>query len=134
MRYATAQGLPPAAWGCSPGCCAPSTPGTSAPRRCWSSCGDHWRADGHGQRTISPVRSGEQIVMGSPETEPQDREQDPYWTDDTSLFEGAFRYTHNAPTTVRARLHVEEEAYRLEAADPESSRIAHTTGTRSYIM
>src|SRR5437867_4383242 len=71
--------------------------------------------------------------MGSYEMEPPEHEHDPYWTDDTSLFEGSFRYTHNAPTTVRARVHVDEERYRLEAADLESSLIAYKTGTRSYV-
>src|SRR5919199_5147868 len=69
--------------------------------------------------------------MGSRE---RDSERDPYWTEDTSLFEGSFRYFRGSPSIVRCRIHVDEEAYRLDAADLESSLIAQKAGSRSYVL
>jgi hypothetical protein len=70
--------------------------------------------------------------MGSREMEPA--EQDPYWTEDTALFEGSFRYFRGFPSIVRSRIHVDEEAYRLDAADLESALIPHGAGLRSYVL
>jgi hypothetical protein len=70
--------------------------------------------------------------MGSHEQEPA--EQHPYWIEDTALFEGSFRYFRGFPSIVRSRIHVDEEAYRLDAADLESALIPHGAGRRSYIL
>jgi hypothetical protein len=69
--------------------------------------------------------------MGSRE---RDSEQDPYWSEDTSLFEGSFHYFRGSPSIVRARIHVDEEAYRLGAADLESALISQKAGSRSYVL
>src|SRR5437588_11300068 len=85
-----------------------------------------------GHFPFSLLWRGEQIVMGSREQEPAER--DPYWTEDTSLFEGSFRYFRGSPSMVRARIHVDEERYRLDAADLESSLITQKAGSRSYVL
>lgn len=63
----------------------------------------------------------------------QQRECDPYWTEDVGLFEGRFRYTGGEPRIVRARVHRSEETYRLDALDREIVPIAASTGTRTYL-
>ncbi len=63
----------------------------------------------------------------------QQRERDPYWTEDVGLFEGRFRYTHGEPRIVRARMHRSEETYRLDALDREIVPVAAPTGTRTYV-
>jgi hypothetical protein len=70
--------------------------------------------------------------MGSHEREPAER--DPYWTEDASLFEGSFRYFRGSPSIVRARIHVDEEAYRLDAADLEAALTIQKAGSRSYVL
>lgn len=63
----------------------------------------------------------------------QQRECDPYWTEDVGLFEGRFRYTHGEPRIVRARVHRGEETYHLDALDREIVPIAALTGIRTYL-
>jgi hypothetical protein len=70
--------------------------------------------------------------MGSHEREPAER--DPYWTEDASLFEGSFRYFRGSPSIVRARIHVDEEHYRLGTADLEASLITQKAGGRCYVL
>jgi hypothetical protein len=70
--------------------------------------------------------------MFSHEREPAER--DPYWGEDTSLFEGSFRYFRGSPSIVRARIHVDEEHYRLDAADLESAIVTQKSGSRSYVL
>ena len=60
--------------------------------------------------------------------------RDPYWSEDTSLFEGSFRYFRGSPSIVRARIHLDEEHYRLDAADLESALITQQSGSRSYVL
>ena len=63
----------------------------------------------------------------------QQRERDSYWTGDVGLFEGRFRYTHGEPRIVRARVHLNEETYHLDALDREIVPVAAPTGTRTYV-
>lgn len=58
---------------------------------------------------------------------------DPYWTLDTSLFEGQFRYFGKEPVLVRGKAHIESEHYRPSDINQEITPIAITRGTRTYI-
>lgn len=60
-------------------------------------------------------------------------EHDPYWMEDIGLFEGTFRYTHDEPRIVRARVYLSEEMYHLDALDQEIVPVALSTGTRTYL-
>lgn len=58
--------------------------------------------------------------------------QDDFWTHDTHLFQGHFRYYRNKPQPVRGKIHLSEELY--IADDYEIVPIATRRGTRTYIM
>ena len=58
---------------------------------------------------------------------------DPYWTLDTSLFEGTFRYFGDAPVLVRGKAHTEQEHYRKSDVNLEITPIAITQGERTYV-
>ena len=58
---------------------------------------------------------------------------DPYWTLDTSLFEGQFHYFGKEPVLVRGKAHIESENYRPSDINQEITPIAITRGTRTYV-
>jgi len=58
---------------------------------------------------------------------------DPYWTLDTSLFEGTFRYFGKEPVQVRGKIHTEQERYGPRDIDQEITPVAVTSGTRTYV-
>ncbi len=58
---------------------------------------------------------------------------DPYWTLDTSLFEGTFRYFGKEPTQVRGKVHTEQERYRKSDINQEITPIAISQGERTYL-
>ncbi len=62
-----------------------------------------------------------------PETEP------PYWTHDTSLFSGQFRYFGKEPVLVRGKLHLADEPYRKTDADLEIVPLATKQGMCTYV-
>jgi hypothetical protein len=61
---------------------------------------------------------------------------DPFWTHDTVLFDGTFRYYRNKPQEVRGKLHESEERYDFAAFGHslEKDCLKSTKGTRSYVM
>lgn len=61
-----------------------------------------------------------------------DREEQSYYTLDTSLFTGTFAYFRNEPELVRGKAHTSEEAYSLSKADQKSEPIVATRGKRVY--
>ena len=58
---------------------------------------------------------------------------DPYWTLDTSLFEGTFRYFGKELVQVRGKAHTEQERYRKSDINQEITPIAITQGERTYL-
>ena len=58
---------------------------------------------------------------------------DPYWTLDTSLFEGTFRYFGKEPVQVRGKVHTEQEHYRKSDINREITPIAIPQGERTYL-
>ncbi len=58
---------------------------------------------------------------------------DPYWTLDTSLFEGTFRYFGKEPMQVRGKVHTEQERYRKSDINREITPIAIKEGERTYL-
>jgi len=58
---------------------------------------------------------------------------DPYYTLDTSLFDGQFRYFGDELVLVRGKVHIEQERYRLREADRDIEPITMLKGTRQYI-
>ncbi len=48
--------------------------------------------------------------MGRKEAEPQ--HEPPYWTHDTNMFTGSFRYFGKEPVLVRGKLHLADEIRR----------------------
>jgi hypothetical protein len=58
---------------------------------------------------------------------------EPYWTLDTSLFEGTFRYFGRDPVQVRGKVHTEQERYQRSDINREITSIAVTQGTRVYL-
>jgi hypothetical protein len=69
--------------------------------------------------------------MGSKEVEPQ--HEPPYWTHDTSLFTGSFRYFGKEPVLVRGKLHLADEAYRKSDVDLEIVPLVHKQGMSTYV-
>jgi hypothetical protein len=63
----------------------------------------------------------------------QQREHDPYWTEDVGLFEGRFRFTGGDPRIGRARAHRSEETYHLNVLDRQIVPVAAPSGTRTYL-
>jgi hypothetical protein len=62
--------------------------------------------------------------------------EDPFWTHDTELFEGTFRYYRNRKQEVRGKLHESKETYDFHVFGHSLERdsLTSTKGTRSYIM
>ncbi len=60
-------------------------------------------------------------------------QEQPYYTLDISLFEGMFRYFGNEPVQVRGKIHLSEEAYRLQPAERAIEPIEHLAGRRHYV-
>ena len=60
--------------------------------------------------------------------------EQPYYTLDTSLFEGTFRYfsRRNEPVPVRGKVHTSQEQYSLRQAEQEIVPIRTLTGQRTY--
>lgn len=58
---------------------------------------------------------------------------DNYWTIDTSLFDGQFRYFGKEPVQVRGKVHTEQERYRKSDITQEITPIAITQGERTYL-
>jgi hypothetical protein len=56
-----------------------------------------------------------------------------YYTLDTSLFDGQFRYFGKDPVQVRGKVHQSEEQYSLRKAETDIEPIQTLRGTRSYI-
>jgi len=68
----------------------------------------------------------------------QDFEQEPpaeppYWTHDTSLFTGNFRYFGKEPVLVRGKLHLADEPYRKSDTDLEIVPLTHKQGMSTYV-
>ena len=57
----------------------------------------------------------------------------PYWTHDTSLFTGSFRYFGSEPVLVRGRLHLAEEPYRKKDVVLEIVPLTHKQGMSDYV-
>jgi len=57
---------------------------------------------------------------------------DDFWTHDTHLFQGSFRYYRNMPRPVRGKIHLSEESYTTDKY--EIVPIATRRGTRTYVM
>jgi hypothetical protein len=57
---------------------------------------------------------------------------DPYWTLDTSLFDGQFRYFGSDPIQVRGKAHTEQERYSKSDVNLEITPISITQGERTY--
>src|SRR5260221_13104056 len=66
--------------------------------------------------------------------EPELQPEQPYWTLDTSLFEGRFRYFSQAlePVLVRGKVHTSQEHYSLRPVERDIEPIQHLRGTRTY--
>ncbi len=58
---------------------------------------------------------------------------DPYYTLDTSLFEGTFRYFGPEPVQVRGKAHVEQERYSKSDVNLEVTPVSITQGERTYL-
>ena len=58
---------------------------------------------------------------------------EPYWTLDTSLFTGTFRYFGEDPVSVRSKVHTEQERYTRSDVNQEITPIAVTQGRRTYL-
>jgi hypothetical protein len=58
---------------------------------------------------------------------------DPYYTLDTSLFNGQFRYFGGELVQVRGKVHQSEERYSLRKAETDVEPIQTLRGTRTYI-
>ncbi len=58
---------------------------------------------------------------------------DSYWTLDTSLFEGRFRYFGTELALVRGKVHTENEDYWPSDINQEITPIAITRGVRTYV-
>jgi len=56
-----------------------------------------------------------------------------YWTLDTSLFEGTFKYFGEEPVLVRGLIHFEAERYSASDVNQEVTPISVRKGTRTYI-
>jgi len=59
--------------------------------------------------------------------------EDPYYTLDTSLFDGQFRYFGGSPVQVRGKVHLSEEQYHLRSAEREIEPITTLRGRRTYV-
>jgi hypothetical protein len=59
---------------------------------------------------------------------------DDFWTHETLLFQGSFRYDRNKPRPVRGKIHVSEESYRLDDFERDIRPMDTRKGTRTYIM
>ncbi len=57
---------------------------------------------------------------------------DDFWTHDTHLFQGIFRYYQNKPQPVRGKIHLSDEQY--SDLDHEIVPIASARGKRTYVM
>jgi hypothetical protein len=58
---------------------------------------------------------------------------DNYWTLDTSLFEGTFRYFGPDPVQVRGKIHTEQERYHKSDISQEITPVSITSDTRTYL-
>src|SRR6266700_3295506 len=58
---------------------------------------------------------------------------EPYWTLDTSLFTGTFRYFGEDPVSVRSKVHTEQERYTRSDVNQEIIPIAVTQDIRTYL-
>src|SRR6266568_119950 len=64
----------------------------------------------------------------------QPPQEQPYYTLDTSLFEGTFRYfsRRNEPVLVRGKVHTSKEQYRLRQKETDIEPIQTLNGIRTY--
>jgi hypothetical protein len=58
---------------------------------------------------------------------------DPYYTLDTSLFDGQFRYFGSEPVKVRGKIHTEQERYYKSGINQEITPIAIKESKRTYV-
>jgi hypothetical protein len=58
---------------------------------------------------------------------------DPYYTLDTTLFDGQFRYFGSELVQVRGKVHQSEERYSLQKAETDIEPIQTLRGSRTYI-
>lgn len=65
--------------------------------------------------------------------EPEPPAEPPYWTHDTSLFTGSFRYFGKEPVLVRGKLHLAEEPYSKTDADLEIVPLTQKKGRSTYV-
>jgi len=59
--------------------------------------------------------------------------QPPYWTHDTALFTGSFRYFGKEPVLVRGKLHLADEPYHKSDADLEIVPLTQKQGESTYV-
>jgi hypothetical protein len=71
--------------------------------------------------------------MDSREKARKSAAESPYWTHDTSLFTGIFRYFRKEPALVRGKLHLAQESYSKTDADLKVIPISQKTGQCTYI-
>lgn len=71
--------------------------------------------------------------MNSREKAAESPAEQPYWTHDTSLFTGIFRYFRKEPVLVRGKLHLQDEPYSKTDADLEIVPLSQKTGQCTYI-
>jgi hypothetical protein len=58
---------------------------------------------------------------------------DSYWTIDTSLFDGSFRYFGREAVLVRGKVHTEQERYRPSDVNQEITPVGVKEGVRTYL-
>jgi hypothetical protein len=64
----------------------------------------------------------------------QKHEADDFWTQDTFLFQGDFRYYHNKKRPVRGKMHTSEETYRLDSRERDIRPMETRKGRRTSVM
>lgn len=71
--------------------------------------------------------------MRSRENESERPIELPYWTHDTSLFTGTFRYFGKEPVLVRGKVHLADESYSKTDADLEIVPLTQKKGQSTYV-
>jgi hypothetical protein len=85
----------------------------------------------NGGITSSAIRIYGEVV-NSREKKPERPAEPPYWTHDTSLFTGNFRYFGKEPVLVRGKVHLADELYRKSDVDLEIVPLTHKQGMSTY--
>lgn len=75
------------------------------------------------------------MVDGMSKGKEPEQQEPPYWTHDTDLFEGQFKYfsRRKEPVLVRGKLHLENEAYNKTDVDLEIVPLTQKKGMCTYV-